>query len=288
MKIFIATPMYGGIAKNQYTISMQNTIVKLSQRGHSISTTTIGNESLITRARNTLAHKFMKSDFDAILFIDADHGWDADDVVRMIESGKDFIGAIYPMKGINWDNVRVAAQLGRENLSDYSGYFAINLLDGDQTYDENEPFKVKDIGTGMLFLTRKVFETLEPHCKKYKNNNVGSTGVPFGEMITEYFTTFVDENEILLSEDYAFCRMWQAQGGDVWSAPWVKISHAGDYNFEGRFTRMLEVDQIKRKIRAAEEAAKAQQGSDSDEKVEVVEVPLNAESTEGKEKEPSE
>ena len=101
MKIFIATPMYGGIAKNNYTISLQNLIVKLSQRGHSIATTTIGNESLITRARNTLAHKFMVSDFDALLFIDADHGWDSDDVVRMIESGKDFIGAIYPMKGIN-------------------------------------------------------------------------------------------------------------------------------------------------------------------------------------------
>jgi hypothetical protein len=128
MKLFIATPMYGGIAKNNYTISMQNLLVTLSNRGHSITTTTIGNESLITRARNTLAHKFIKSDCDALLFIDADHGWDANDVARMIECGKDFIGAIYPMKGLNWDNIRLAATAGKENLEEYSGIFAINLL----------------------------------------------------------------------------------------------------------------------------------------------------------------
>jgi len=256
MKLFIATPMYGGIAKNNYTISMQNLIVKLSQKGHTISTTTVGNESLITRARNTLAHKFMQSDCDALLFIDADHGWDADDVVRMVECGKDLIGAIYPMKGLNWDNIRAAALAGRpaEELELYSGYFAINILPENQEFNVNEPFKVKDIGTGMMFVTRKVFETIGPSCKQYKNNNVGNTGVPFGDMVTEYFTTFID-NDVLLSEDYAFCRMWQQAGGEVWSAPWVKITHSGDYNFSGQFHRMIEANQIRKAMDAAKKKA---------------------------------
>jgi hypothetical protein len=245
MKLFIATPMYGGIAKNNYTISMQNLLVKLSQRGHSITTTTIGNESLITRARNTLAHKFMASDCDALLFIDADHGWDSDDVARMIEEGKDLIGAIYPMKGLNWENIRTAALAGKQNLEEYSGIFAINLLSEAQEFNSQKPFKVKDIGTGMMFVTRKVFEDLKPHCKQYKNNNVGDTGVKFGEMVTEYFTTTIDEGGILLSEDYAFCRMWQNIGGEVWSAPWVRITHSGDYNFAGQFARTVELNQIK-------------------------------------------
>jgi hypothetical protein len=259
MKIFIATPMYGGIAKNNYTISMQNLLVTLSNRGHSITTTTIGNESLITRARNTLAHKFMKSDCDALLFIDADHGWDANDVARMIESGKDFIGAIYPMKGLNWDNIRAAVVAGKENLEEYSGIFAMNLLEEEQEFNSNKPFKVKDIGTGMLFLTRKVFEDVKPHCRQYKNNNVGNTGVEFGEMITEYFTTTIDENDILLSEDYAFCRMWQAIGGEVWSAPWVRISHSGDYNFAGQFAKTVELNQIRRTLVEQLEANKSTQ-----------------------------
>lgn len=249
MKLFIATPMYGGIAKNNYTISMQNLVVKLSQAGHSIVTTTIGNESLITRARNTLAHKFMKTDCDALLFIDADHGWDADDVVRMVESGKDFIGAIYPMKGLNWENIKLAAITGMQNLEEYSGIFAINLLPESQEFNSQQPFKVKDIGTGMLFLTRKVFEDLKPHCKQYKNNNVGNTGIEFNELVTEYFITFIDENGILLSEDYALCRMWQNLGGEVWSAPWVRITHSGDYNFAGQFAKTVELNQIRNQLK---------------------------------------
>lgn len=267
MKLYIATPMYGGIAKNNYTVGLQNLIVALSQAGHTITTTTVGNESLITRARNTLAHKFMKTDCDAMLFIDADHGWNAADVVRMIESGKDLIGAIYPMKGINWENVRAAALAGKpaEELEQYSGYFAINLLQESQQFNENEPFKVKDIGTGMMFITRKVFEDLKPHCKQYKNNNVGNTGIEFGEMVTEYFTTIIDENDILLSEDYAFCRMWQNIGGEVWSAPWVRITHSGDYNFSGRFTKMLEANNIRAAINKAEADRKTESEKNSTE-----------------------
>jgi hypothetical protein len=248
MKIFIATPMYGGIAKSNYTVSLQNLIVKLSQAGHSISTNTIGNESLITRARNTLAAKFMKSDFDALLFIDADHGWDADDVIKMIDSGKDFIGAIYPMKGLNWDNIAFAARQGLEDLSQYSGHFAINLLEEVQEFSSDKPFKVKDIGTGMLFLTRKVFEDLKPHCKVYINNNVGNIGIEMGEEVVEYFLTSIDENRILLSEDYSLCRMWQNIGGDVWSAPWVRITHSGDYTFSGQFARTVELNNLKRSL----------------------------------------
>jgi hypothetical protein len=162
------------------------------------------------------------------------------------------------MKGINWDNVRLAAQLGKDELELYSGHFAINLLSESQPFNVNEPFRVKDIGTGMLFITRKVFEELAPHCKKYRNNNVGNTGIEFGEMVTEYFTTFVDENEILLSEDYAFCRMWQNIGGEVWAAPWVRITHSGDYNFSGQFSRLLELNQDREAIKARVELEKSQ------------------------------
>lgn len=155
------------------------------------------------------------------------------------------------MKGLNWENIRAAVLAGKENLEDYSGIFAMNLLSEEQEFNSQKPFKVRDIGTGMMFISRKVFEDLKPHCKQYKNNNVGNTGVEFGEMVTEYFTTMIDENQILLSEDYAFCRMWQSIGGEVWSAPWVRITHSGDYNFAGQFARTVEIDQIKHQLRQA-------------------------------------
>lgn len=235
MKIFIATPMYGGFAKDSYTISLKTLIDKLSDRGHTASINTIGNESLITRARNTLAYVFMKTDFDAMLFIDADHGWDSDGLIKMIESGKDIIGAISPMKIINWENVRLAALAGETDLEKYSGSFAVNLLKKDGPINLNEPLEVENIGTGMMFISRKVFERLAPKCQTYRHGDAGSKSIGYGELVVEYFTTFIDENSTLLSEDYAFCKMWKNLGEKVWAAPWVGITHSGSYEFSGQF-----------------------------------------------------
>lgn len=243
MKICVATPMYGGNAKSMYVASTIELLNKLAINGHQVFQTVITNESLITRARNSLVHEFLKSDADAILFIDADHGFIADDILRMIESGKDLIGGIYPMKAINWNNVRKAALAGKENLEEYAGFFAVNFLSEAQTFQYYEPFKVRDVGTGMMFITRKVFEELKPVCNKYKNNSI-SNGRIEDTYITEYFTTTIDpDGEILLSEDYAFCRMWRELGNDVYAAPWVRLTHAGDYNFSGNFLKMLEANE---------------------------------------------
>lgn len=246
MKIFIATPMYGGMAKSVYIASLSDLIRELSARGHTVSHTSITNESLITRARTTLANVFMKSDFDALLFIDADHGFSAVDVVTMIESGKELIGAPYPMKIINWENVRKAALAGKQNLEAYSGAFTVNFLQEEQTFKANEPFRVKDVGTGMMFIHRSVFEKLKEVCSTYKYNTLGGD-FPFGEEMVEYFKTMItpEPESILLSEDYAFCHMWRELGGDVWAAPWVGISHAGEYNFSGALLATLELNQPK-------------------------------------------
>lgn len=244
MKIFIATPMYGGNAKSNYINSVGELIRELIKYGHEITQSIIVNESLITRARNTLAHDFLKSDCDALLFVDADHGFNHIDVIRMIESGKDLIGAIYPMKSINWENIKKAAlsDIPAEELHLYSGRFAINFLSENQSFKANEPFKVRDIGTGMMFIKRRVFEELKSVVKTYNSNSVGSSAT-MGEKIYEFFTTMItDEPEsILLSEDYAFCHMWRELGNDVWAAPWVRITHEGDYQFSGNFLRTLEI-----------------------------------------------
>jgi predicted glycosyltransferase involved in capsule biosynthesis len=174
MKIFIATPMYGGNCKGIYTESLINLIIALANKGHKAVYSKVYNESLITRARNALSYEFEKSDCDALLFIDADHWFDADHVVKMIESDVDLIGAIYPMKNINWDMVRNAAIKGKEDLSLYSGFFSANLPKGQVTIKLDEPLEVMNVATGMMFIRRNVFEAMKPHCKTYAHH--GNTG----------------------------------------------------------------------------------------------------------------
>lgn len=97
----------------------------------------------------------------------------------------------------------------------------------------------------MMFIRRNVFEKLKEVCETYKFNTIGDV-VPFGQEIVEYFKTMItpEPESVLLSEDYAFCRMWREIGGDVWAAPWVRISHAGEYNFSGRLLATLEIGQM--------------------------------------------
>jgi hypothetical protein len=238
MHLHIATPMYGGNCKGIYLEGLMALTFELAKKGHQISFSKIYNESLITRARNNLVYEFEKSGADALLFIDADEGFNHLDVIQMIESGKDVIGAIYPMKNINWETVRQAAIAGKENLADYSGFFAMNLLPEEVTFKLTDPVPVTEVGTGMLFIRKNVFEMMKPHCSSYMLNT--STGA-FDEkqMVTEYFKTDITEDGILLSEDYWFCRKYREIGGTVYAAPWVKIVHAGEYIFNGNFAQQV-------------------------------------------------
>jgi hypothetical protein len=236
MHVRIATPMYGGNCKGIYVDSVMNLTFELAKKGYKVSFSKMYNESLITRARNNLAYEFINSDADVLLFIDADEGFNHLDVIKMLDSDKDIIGGIYPMKNINWDTVRKAALAGKENLEDYSGFFALNMLPGVSTFRLDEPVEVTEVATGLMAIKREVFEKMEPHCLKYAINGAEAQ-FDFNKMVTEFFATSITDDGILLSEDYHFCRKYRELGGKVYAAPWVTVTHAGEYIFSGRFAK---------------------------------------------------
>jgi hypothetical protein len=206
----------------------------LAQAGHEVSFSKIYNESLITRARNNLVYEFLNSSADVLLFIDADEGFNGADVIKMLETDKDIIGGIYPMKNINWNNIKKAVLEGKDNLPQYSGIFALNMLPGETRINLGEPVEVTEVATGLMAIKRSVFEKMEPHCPKYALNN-DNARFEMDKMVTEFFATSITPDGILLSEDYHFCRKWRELGGQVYAAPWVAVDHAGEYIFSGRF-----------------------------------------------------
>ncbi len=234
MHVRIATPMYGGNCKGIYVDSVMSLTFGLARAGHEVSFSKVYNESLITRARNNLVYEFLNSNADILLFIDADEGFNGADVIKMLETDKDIIGGIYPMKNINWNSVKKAALEGKENLAQYSGIFALNLLPGETKINLGEPVEVTEVATGLMAIKRSVFEKMEPHCPKYALNNENAK-FEMDKMVTEFFATSITPEGILLSEDYHFCRKWRELGGQVYAAPWVAVDHAGEYIFSGRF-----------------------------------------------------
>jgi hypothetical protein len=239
MKIRIATPMYGGNCKVDYVLSLLDLVNELAKSGkHTLDYHFLYNESLITRARNSLVDSFLDSDADLLLFIDSDQGFNAEDTIKMIESGKDIIGAIVPMKAINWEGAIAAHGAGKSPIELYTGYFNTNLEPGTPDFSLLEPLEVKHVGTGMMLVSRKAFEDLAPHCHRYARNDPKTASVDYdSKPIIEYFTTSIDETGVLLSEDYNFCAMWKMLGNKVYAAPWVAVSHSGEYSFRGNFAQ---------------------------------------------------
>ena len=231
--IMVCTPMYGGMATGHYVQSLLAMTGHFSSLGHKVSCAFMFNESLIQRARNNMAHQFLKTDADYLFWIDADIKFRSEDALKMLIADKDVIGGIYPKKEINWHMVREAAKNGKENLQNFTGSFVVNLI-GEQAnvvVRADQPCEVAALGTGFMLIKRHVLEKLKKRVKKFKND---MSAIAHGEEIYEFFGVPIDkESGRLLSEDYDFCHKWRKAGGKVYAAPWCQLGHMGSYLFEG-------------------------------------------------------
>ena len=242
-KIFIATPMYGGLCVGGYTVGLLNSVQEFMRNGMQMYYAHMMNESLITRARNTLAYDFLDTDATHLMFIDADITFNPADIISMVKADKDIICGLYPKKEINWKTVAQAVKSGVEyqDLPSYTGSFVVNLV-GDAaqaTGDVNEPMEIDNGGTGFMLIKRNVFETLKPTVPTYTNDQILIVDKnPVKKIIHEFFATSIDEvSNRLLSEDYHFCKIARQAGFKVYAAPWANLSHSGTYNFSGTLPR---------------------------------------------------
>jgi hypothetical protein len=236
LHLVIGTPMYGGMCTSEYTDSLLKLSESCNKSGVKLTTIFLGNESLIQRGRNTIAHHFMNlPDATHLLFIDADIKFRVEDIVRMIKADKELIIGPVALKGYNWEEIRMAALAGEDNIGRTGGVFNINLLPGIKMEDENEPFEIEHGGNAFMLIRRDCFEKLEPVTPIYTN---GGRSLPDGVEIKDYFRVEINKDtNHLLSEDYFFCHSYRQLGGKVWCAPWVETGHFGSHLFNGKYTR---------------------------------------------------
>jgi hypothetical protein len=227
-KIFIATPMYGGQCYGTYANSMITLVNVLARKNWLGTWSFLYNDSLITRARNTLAYQFLKTDYTHILFVDADMSFFADDIVSMIEQDVDIVSALCPKKKIDWELVARAAIAGipPDQLMTATAEWAyLPLVElGIVDTSKRELVEIEAAGTGLMLIKREVFEQVD---------------VPYytattGENVKMFFETELDKDSGLnnyLSEDYNFCRLYRKAGGKIHLAPWTKVKHTGTLTF---------------------------------------------------------
>jgi glycosyltransferase involved in cell wall biosynthesis len=234
MHVNIATPMYGGNCKGPYMDSVFNLAFALLMKGHTVSFGRVYNESLITRARNALVNEFLNNEeSDVLLFVDADIQFDPSQVLRMLEMEDiELIGGVYPIKSINWPQIKEAVLAGEDDFEKYSGRFTVNGMPTGVEIDLNSPVEVDQVATGMMMIRRSVFEKMRPTTNVYAKN-LPSGVFDYAHPVFDFFRTEIDEHGVLLSEDYYFCDKWKKLGGKVYAAPWINMVHFGDYGFAG-------------------------------------------------------
>ena len=115
--IMIATPCFGGMVTQAYMTSVLRFIQSAPASGIGTSLALLGYDSLIPRARATLVGSFLDTPAAThLLFIDADIGFDTDQVHRLLAADKDFAAALYPVKALDWDQMPERCTRGAEPL----------------------------------------------------------------------------------------------------------------------------------------------------------------------------
>ncbi len=210
-RVHICMPCYGG----QLTESTFMSYIKWSntarQLGIDWTMETLTNESLISRARNTLTAKFLHNkDSTHLLFIDADIGFEPWHILVLLNRQVDVIGGLYPMKSmpIKW---------------------CVNGIEGGEEGTDGLQ-EVSKTGTGFLLIKRDVFEKLNAHpATKPFINDIGLPA-ELNPYMKTYFDTAVRENRYY-SEDWTFCENWRDLGGKIWVDKRVLLRHTGTYTF---------------------------------------------------------
>lgn len=223
--IFFATPCYGGQVTDQYFLSMFRLSQVLSHLKINFSITTLRNESLVTRARNTLTAMFLDTPCTHLMFIDADIEFEPESVLKLLQANKSIAVGAYPKKTLPIQyaiNLKVIDPLTN----------ALNEQDG--------VVEVLDASTGFFMIKREVIEKMIVHYPELHYKNDSSIDPKYNIHCYSLFDTLQDNvDNRYLSEDYTFCRRWQALGGSIWLDPTIKLNHIGSYTFEGNVSNIL-------------------------------------------------
>ena len=209
----ICMPCYGGQLTESTFMSFIKWANTCRQLGIDWTVETMTNESLISRARNTLTAKFLLTkESTHLVFIDADIGWEPWHLLVLLNAQKDVIGGLYPMKSlpVKW---------------------CVNGIPGFVEKPDDPLIEVTKTGTGFLVIKRDVFEKLNAHpAVRHFNNDIGLSR-DLDPYMKTYFDTAVRENRYY-SEDWTFCENWRDLGGQVFVDKRVLLKHTGTYVFD--------------------------------------------------------
>lgn len=214
VNILVGTPCYNSMLHSDYVHS----VISFHERKLPFAVLTLGSESLITRARNTIiSHFYRMENFTHLLFLDSDIHLHADGLVRLLAQEVDVIGAPVALKGYDAETGKPVYNTGK-------------LIE-----DKGNGLIMTDrVGTAVFLLSRKAADALVRHAVDNGNTYMGNPntrGDSIDDMkMYDIFQVGVKGGEYL-SEDYWACKILRKLGFDIYVDTNVQTRHNGMYVF---------------------------------------------------------
>jgi hypothetical protein len=152
MQVLIGTPSYYHALSVDYHVSAMQTAALCAASGIVLDSHIIAGGIYLGKIRNTIVDHFLTTQADALLFIDADVGWDAKVIPRILNYEQEVVAGLVPKRD---------AQNG--------ACFHQNALTG---VIENGLFQSLEAPTAFMRIKRSAFERLEkPYFKSEESED---------------------------------------------------------------------------------------------------------------------
>jgi hypothetical protein len=242
--LVIGTPCFGGQVSWLYAVSLLKLQQEFTRRGWSLGFLLEAGDALVTRARQTIVGYFLdQSQATHLLFIDADIGFEPEQVVRLLEFGADFTGAVYPVKQINWGLMAAAVEAGRAPLESATLSYVVEREATGGLATRDGFVKSRYAGTGFLLLSRSALEAMIEHYPELRYSHEYRANEPTdgSRRRSALFNCIVDQaGGCYLSEDFSFCRRWTDMGGEIWVDYLSRLDHVGLMTYRGNMAARLD------------------------------------------------
>ncbi len=206
--IKVLTPCYMGQVNVEYTTSLLDFFAYSIKTGISWSLETLPNCSLISLGRSMMLNKALKDkSWTHAMWIDADIVFRPEYIHSMILDDKDIVGGLYPKKEFPINFASSPVPSGEETESLY---------------------ETLHVATGFMLIKREVVEKMNEHYKEELSTNYQGN-----KSFVHLFHPIIDRdnNDLYLSEDFAFCKRATDIGFKCFVTRRFTLSHIGVSNF---------------------------------------------------------
>lgn len=223
VSVQIATPCMDAKYDRTYTKALTNTLMMLHHYGAQIDWAEFPYCSDIALARSKLFGNFMRSKHTHLMMIDADMGWDPNDVVQLLMLKRDLVGAAGPKK-------KYPLEFAANNCDDNGDILKIDME------PDTGIVECTEVGMAFMLMSKDCANKMAGEYQDLKF--VGDKGT-VEYALYDSFLVGSPEKRRRLSEDFAFCHRWRRIGGKIYLVPFIKLTHTGSWVWEGALIEAL-------------------------------------------------